>query len=87
MPRWKVRNRAADVERGERCGSASILDALRAGAEVDKPGWVWLNLSPLLSDAKAERIIGAVDELARTAETYCEDSASGDASTSPDVPD
>lgn len=54
----------------DRAASASILQALRAGDEIEKPGWVRLNLSPLLSDAKADRIIDAVDELARTAEMH-----------------
>lgn len=38
---------------------------IRDGREVSKPGWVRLNLSYLLTDAKADRIIEAVDSLAR----------------------
>lgn len=35
------------------------------GDELAKPGWVRLNFSVLLDDEKADRIISAVDELAR----------------------
>ena len=34
---------------------------------TEKPGWVRLNFSVLLDDAKADRIIAAVDDLARNA--------------------
>ncbi|WP_408740437.1 aminotransferase class V-fold PLP-dependent enzyme [Acetobacter oeni] len=45
--------------------SAGLLDAILQGEEILKPGWVRLNLSVLLSDGKAGKIINAVDELAR----------------------
>lgn len=45
--------------------SAAMRDDILAGAELSKPGWVRLNFSVLLDDAKATRIITAVDELAR----------------------
>lgn len=45
--------------------SARLLEAILAGEEILKPGWVRLNLSVLLNDEKADRIIGAVDNLAR----------------------
>lgn len=50
--------------------SALLLEAIHAGREIDKPGWVRLNLSYLLSDEKADSIIEAVDMLAREAERY-----------------
>ncbi|NHN83407.1 aminotransferase class V-fold PLP-dependent enzyme [Acetobacter musti] len=45
--------------------SALLRDAILAGEEILKPGWVRLSLSVLLSDEKAAKIIGAVDDLAR----------------------
>ncbi|QDY71527.1 aminotransferase class V-fold PLP-dependent enzyme [Qingshengfaniella alkalisoli] len=36
-----------------------------AGHETEKPGWTRLNFSALLTDDKGDRIIAAVDELAR----------------------
>ncbi|MGP9791767.1 aminotransferase class V-fold PLP-dependent enzyme [Roseinatronobacter sp. NSM] len=46
--------------------SQRLLDAIQAGDEMAKPGWVRLNFSVLLDDAKADHIISAVDALART---------------------
>ncbi|MDO6584988.1 aminotransferase class V-fold PLP-dependent enzyme [Salipiger sp. 1_MG-2023] len=43
---------------------------LERGEETAKPGWVRLNLSALMSDAKVEIIIAAVDKLAREANSY-----------------
>lgn len=53
-------------------------DALRAGIlsgeELKKPGWTRLNFSVLMTEEKADKIIAAVDELARNpypvADTY-----------------
>ncbi|MBR3369339.1 MAG: aminotransferase class V-fold PLP-dependent enzyme [Rhodobacteraceae bacterium] len=45
--------------------SQSMLSAIQSGDEMAKPGWVRLNFSVLLDDAKADHIISAVDELAR----------------------
>ncbi len=45
--------------------SAEMLAQITAGEELRKPGWVRLNFSVLLEDAKADRIISAVDTLAR----------------------
>jgi len=47
--------------------SDALRQAILTGRELEKPGWVRLNFSYLLDDAKAERIIAAVDELARNA--------------------
>ena len=48
----------------------SQSDALRsgilAGHEIEKPGWTRLGFSVLMSDEKADRIIEAVDAVART---------------------
>lgn len=59
--------------------SAAESDAIRAailrGEEMEKPGWTRLNLSVLMDDAKADRVIAAVDTLARNpypmADAYC----------------
>lgn len=45
--------------------SAALRAAILAGEEMEKPGWTRLNLSALADDAKANLIIGAVDQLAR----------------------
>lgn len=47
--------------------SAAILAAIRAGLETDKPGFVRLNLSYLLTDAEADQVIAAVADTARRA--------------------
>lgn len=44
--------------------SERMRSEILAGRESAKPGWTRLNFSPLMSDAKANRIIAAVDELA-----------------------
>lgn len=40
--------------------SAHLLDDIREGHQVDKPGWVRVNLSYLLTDAKADQIIDGI---------------------------
>lgn len=45
--------------------SAKIRKCLDAGEEIEKPGWVRLNLSPLMRDEKVDFIIASVDRLAR----------------------
>ncbi len=45
--------------------SDAIRAAILSGAEFEKPGWTRLNLSVLLTNEKADRIIDAVDSLAR----------------------
>jgi selenocysteine lyase/cysteine desulfurase len=54
---------------GRRESDATIA-AISAGRETDKPGWVRLNLSALMSDEKVDSIIRAVDELAYDAADY-----------------
>lgn len=51
-------------------GSKSTWDAIEQGDEMAKPGWVRLNFSALMSDAKADAVIEAVDQLAREALQY-----------------
>ena len=48
----------------ERAQSEKIRDAVLAGHEVEKPGWVRLNFSYLMDDATVTRIIESVDKLA-----------------------
>ena len=59
--------------------SGAVRAAIRNGTETEKPGWVRLNFSALLTDEKADRIIHAVDALASqpypTADAYACDSA------------
>lgn len=50
--------------------SDATIAALERGEETAKPGWVRLNLSALMTDAKADLIIEAVDNLARIAPDY-----------------
>ncbi|MDF0603533.1 aminotransferase class V-fold PLP-dependent enzyme [Psychromarinibacter sp. C21-152] len=57
-------HRLLDISQAE---SAAIAGAIARGEETEKPGWVRLNLSPLLSDEKARTIVQAVDSLAREA--------------------
>ncbi|KUF10903.1 aminotransferase class V-fold PLP-dependent enzyme [Pseudoponticoccus marisrubri] len=53
--------------------SEATIAALENGEETAKPGWVRLNLSALMTDAKADLIIEAVDNLARIAPDYVDD--------------
>lgn len=50
--------------------SKALVSALAAGLETEKPGWIRLNLSALLTDEKADIIIEAVDTLAHGAVDY-----------------
>ncbi|WP_169052725.1 aminotransferase class V-fold PLP-dependent enzyme [Pseudooceanicola onchidii] len=52
----------------DRAGSQATYAALMQGKETEKPGWVRLNLSALMSDEKVDTIIAAVDDLARRAD-------------------
>lgn len=47
--------------------SDTLRAAILSGQEIDKPGWVRLNFSVLMDDAKADTLIHAVDTLARRA--------------------
>lgn len=53
--------------------SDSAIAATAKGREIDKPGWVRLNFSPLMSDAKVDAIISGVDSLAKEASHYLSD--------------
>jgi selenocysteine lyase/cysteine desulfurase len=53
--------------------SDATITALERGEETSKPGWVRLNLSALMTDAKVDLIIAAVDKLARIAPEYASD--------------
>ncbi len=61
-------------------GSASLFERLDAGHEMEKPGWVRLNLSYLLTDEKADAIISGVAWLVAHCEEYLEHYA-GDPAT------
>ncbi len=50
--------------------SDQLLAALQSGSEIEKPGWVRLNLSALMSDDKVDYVIEAVDKLSRNANDY-----------------
>ncbi|MGF1627950.1 MAG: aminotransferase class V-fold PLP-dependent enzyme [Kiloniellaceae bacterium] len=63
-------HRLLDIDRDI---SEAIFAAIRAGREVDRPGWVRLNFSYLMSDDSADRVIAAVDELARRAGDHVTD--------------
>jgi selenocysteine lyase/cysteine desulfurase len=54
----------------EQAQSEAIREMIRAGQEMEKPGWTRLNLNYLMDDATATHIINAVDGLARNAEKY-----------------
>lgn len=45
--------------------SEDLRSRILSGEELKKPGWTRLNFSVLLTDEKADRIIAAVDDLAR----------------------
>jgi selenocysteine lyase/cysteine desulfurase len=49
----------------EREQSEAMRVSILAGEELKKPGWTRLNFSVLLTEEKADKIIHAVDELAR----------------------
>jgi selenocysteine lyase/cysteine desulfurase len=52
--------------------SEQIQNAILAGREIEKPGWIRLNFSYLMDDETAERIIKGVDELSRNVSQYVE---------------
>ena len=54
----------------DRVDSDAHFDAIARGEEVEKPGWVRLNFSALMTNEKADAIIKAVDSLAYTAPDY-----------------
>ena len=52
--------------------SLAIHQAIRLGAELDKPGFVRVNFSPLMSDAEAERLIASVEQVASDSATLAQ---------------
>lgn len=57
----------------DRASSEALFAAIRAGKEIDRPGWVRLNFSYLMSDENVDRVIEAVDSLAREARLHVSD--------------
>lgn len=54
----------------DRQDSEALFAALERGEELDKPGWVRLNFSYLMTDETVHKIIHSVIELAETAHKY-----------------
>ncbi len=50
--------------------SDATIAAISEGREIEKPGWVRLNLSALMSDEKVDTVVQAVDKLAFDAPDY-----------------
>lgn len=48
--------------------SRNIRQAIADGIEIDKPGWIRLNLSALMSDAKVDAVLSAVTNLVEEVE-------------------
>ncbi|MFZ1725508.1 MAG: aminotransferase class V-fold PLP-dependent enzyme [Albidovulum sp.] len=53
--------------------SQNVMASIQSGEETEKPGWVRLNLSALMTEEKARFVIDAVDSLARNAAGYIDD--------------
>ena len=53
-----------------RAQSTELENLVKTGQELEKPGWVRLNLSALMTDEKVETIINAVERLSVSAEKY-----------------
>lgn len=53
--------------------SEHVFERIGAGDELEKPGWVRLNLSYLLTDEKADAIIDGVAWLAKKCERFIDD--------------
>lgn len=49
--------------------SQAIHQAIRLGAELDKPGFVRVNFSPLMDDTELETLIGCVEQVAQDSES------------------
>jgi len=47
--------------------SEAVRAAIRAGHEMEKPGWTRLNFNCLMDDKTADHIVRSVDELAKNA--------------------
>ncbi len=63
----------------DRARSDRLRDAILQGREIDKPGWTRLAFSVLMSDAKADTIICAVDRVARDPGAFTRDYRADDA--------
>ena len=50
--------------------SFEIENLIKNGQEIEKPGWIRLNFSALMTDSKVDRLINAVDRLASMAFKY-----------------
>ena len=50
--------------------SFEIENLIKNGQEIEKPGWIRLNFSVLMTDSKVDRLINAVDRLASMAFKY-----------------
>ena len=50
--------------------SFEIENLIKNGQEIEKPGWIRLNFSALMTDSKVDRLINSVDRLASMAFKY-----------------
>lgn len=57
----------------DRSAADAIMKALDRGEEIEKPGWVRLNLSALMTEEKVDFVIRSVDALARGARDFAAD--------------
>ncbi|NVK33822.1 MAG: aminotransferase class V-fold PLP-dependent enzyme [Rhodobacteraceae bacterium] len=57
----------------DEASSEDLVSALNAGEEMEKPGWIRLNLSPLMRDEKVDFVIRSVDQLARDGASFVAD--------------
>lgn len=60
-------HRLLDIDRD---GSEAIRGNISNREEIEKPGWVRLNLSYLMTDEKVDMIVRSVDQLARAATDF-----------------
>lgn len=59
-------HRLLDIDEAQ---SQAIHQAIRLGAELDKPGFVRVNFSPLMDDTELETLIGCVEQVAQDSES------------------
>jgi selenocysteine lyase/cysteine desulfurase len=59
-------HRLLDIDEAQ---SQAIHQAIRLGAELDKPGFVRVNFSPLMTDAELETLIACVEQVAVDSES------------------
>lgn len=50
--------------------SQTLLDSLSSGNEADKPGWIRLNFSAMMSDSTVDKIISSVNALTQSVDQY-----------------